>query len=303
MDKKFILVTGGAGFIGKHTVTELKKNNFDVIVADIKDQPEDLDCKYYKLDVASKDIYKIFEGNNIEYVIHLAALPSVAASIKDPLLDCHANYQATVNVCNAAQKYKCKKIVFSSTAAVYANPQYLPVDEKHPVSFLSPYAITKYASENFVQYCGIDYIVLRYANVYGIGQDATGEAGVVAKFFDNIKQNLPVQIHGNGEQYRDFINVKDVAKVNILALQSNVKNEIINVSTNSQTSINNLFQILKEEFAYKLDPEHIPTREGDIEKSILSNKKLLSLFNYQPSIDLQHGINEMVGYLHQKTYI
>lgn len=303
MVRKNVLVTGGAGFIGKHTIKELLNNDFNVIVADLKEQPADFDCKYYRIDVASEDLYKIFEENKIDYIIHLAALPSVAESIKKPLLDCRCNYQATVNVCTAAKKFNVEKIVFSSTAAVYANPQYLPVDEKHPASFLSPYAITKNASEQFIKYSGINYIIFRYANVYGIGQDSTGEAGVVAKFFDNMKQNLPIQIHGNGEQYRDFINVKDIAKVNILALQANVKNEIINVSTNSQTSINDLFQTLKEEFAYKLEPEHIPAREGDIEKSILSNKKLLSLFNYQPSIDLQHGINEMVRYLHQETCI
>lgn len=294
MVEKNVLVTGGAGFIGKHTIKELLNNDFNVIVADLKEQPADFDCKYYRIDVASEDLYKIFEENKIDYIIHLAALPSVAESIKKPLLDCRCNYQATVNVCTAAKKFNVEKIVFSSTAAVYANPQYLPVDEKHPASFLSPYAITKNASEQFIKYSGINYIIFRYANVYGIGQDSTGEAGVVAKFFDAMKENLPVKIHGSGEQYRDFVNVKDVAKINILALESDVKNEIINVSTNTRTSINKLFQILKEEFGYKLNPEYIMSREGDIEKSVLSNEKLTSLLHYIPSVDLKSGIHEMV---------
>ena len=181
---KTVLVTGGAGFIGKHTVRALLNNNFNIVVADRKDEPDDITCKYYQLDVATEDFETIFKENKIDYVIHLAALPSVAESIRMPLVDCHDNYQATVNVCTIAKKYGVIKIVFSSTAAVYANPQYLPVDEKHPTSYLSPYAITKNAAENFIKYCGIDYIIFRYSNVYGVGQDCFGEAGVVAKFFD-----------------------------------------------------------------------------------------------------------------------
>ena len=302
-DKKTVLVTGGAGFIGKHTVKSLVDNGFDVIVADKKEQPSDLNCKYYQVDVASDEFENIFKENLVDNIIHLAALPSVADSIAMPLVDCHDNYQATVNVCTTAKKYGVKKIVFSSTAAVYANPQYLPVDEKHPTSYLSPYAITKNASENFIKYCGIDYIIFRYANVYGVGQDAFGEAGVVAKFFDLMTQNKPVQIHGNGKQYRDFIYVSDVAKSNVLALQTDVSNEIINVSTNKKTSINDLFEVLKEELNYTIEPIYTESRAGDIEKSILNNGKLISMFDFTPSIDIRTGIKTMVeNYKQQGAY-
>lgn len=291
---KTVLVTGGAGFIGKHTVEVLKKNNFIVIVADKKVRPNNLNCKYYQIDVASPNLYRIFDENKINYVIHLAALPSVSDSIKMPLIDCKDNYQATVNVCSTAKGYNIEKIVFSSTAAVYANPKYLPVDEKHPTSYLSPYAITKNASENFIKYCGLNYIIFRYANVYGVGQDAYGKAGVVAKFFDLMSKNKQIEIHGTGEQFRDFIYVEDVAKANMLALKLNIKNEIINVSTNTKTSINELFEVLKNELNYKLTPQYIATRKGDIEKSILNNQKLISMFNFIPSIDINTGIKKMV---------
>ena len=294
MHNKTVLVTGGAGFIGKHTIRELEKIGFILIAADRKNKPDDLTCKYYQTDVTSEEFEEVFKENNVDYVIHLAALPSVAESIKTPLIDCRDNYMATVNVCTLAKKYAVKKIVFSSTAAVYANPQYLPVDEKHPTAYLSPYAITKKASENFVKYCGIDYIIFRYANVYGVGQDCSGEAGVVAKFFDLMTQNKPIQIHGNGKQYRDFIYVSDVAKANVLALTTDIQDEIINVSTNSRTSINDLFEVLKEELNYKLEPIYTAPREGDIEKSIVNNEKLISLFHFTPSIDIRTGIREMV---------
>jgi UDP-glucose 4-epimerase len=297
MTKKIVLVTGGAGFIGKHTVRLLNKEGFNVVVADRKSPKEganDLICKYYQVDVATEDFETIFKENKIDYVIHLAALPSVADSIRMPLVDCHDNYQATVNVCTIAKKYEVKKIIFSSTAAVYANPQYLPVDEKHPTSYLSPYAITKNAAENYIKYCGIDYIIFRYANVYGVGQDCFGEAGVVAKFFDLMSQNKPIQIQGNGKQYRDFIYVEDVAIANVLSLKTDIQDEIINVSTNSRTSINDLFEIMKEELNYKLKPKYTAPREGDIEKSILNNGKLISMLHFAPSIDTRTGIREMV---------
>lgn len=296
MTKKTVLVTGGAGFIGKHTVRALNKEGFKVIVADKKEIPKDIICKYYQVDVASENFEIIFKENKIDYIIHLAALPSVADSIKMPLVDCKDNYQATVNVCTIAKNYGVKKIVFSSTAAVYANPQYLPVDEKHPTSYLSPYAITKNAAENFIKYCGIDYIIFRYANVYGVGQDCFGEAGVVAKFFELMSQGKTIQIHGTGKQYRDFIYVEDVAKANVLALKTDIQDEIINVSTNSRTSINDLFEVLKEELNYKLKPKYTAPREGDIEKSILNNGKLISLFHFTPSIDVKTGISKMVEY-------
>ncbi len=288
-----VLLTGGCGFIGKYTALELIKNNFNVIIADRKITSQIPSVLYYNIDVATSELADVFENNKIDYVIHLAALPSVSAAIENPLQDCHDNYQATVNVCYLAKKYNVKKIVFSSTAAVYANPKYLPVDENHPVSFLSPYAITKNASENFIKYCGINYIIFRYANVYGSGQDAFGEAGVVAKFFELMSHNKQVKIHGNGEQYRDFISVSDIAKVNVLALTKDINNQIINVSTNKKTSINELFDVLKCELNYKLAPLYVDARPGDIEKSILDNKKLISLFGYTPQTDVKNGIKEM----------
>ena len=296
-----VLVTGGAGFIGKHTVKALLNSDFNVIVLDRKEKPEDITCKYYCMDASSEELETVFQENQIDYLIHLAALPSVADSIRMPLVDCRDNYQSTVNVCTFAKKYGVKKIVFSSTAAVYAHPQYLPVDEKHPTSYLSPYAITKNASENFIKYCGLDYIIFRYANVYGVGQDTFGEAGVVAKFFELMSHGNPIKIHGNGKQYRDFIYVEDVAQTNVLALKTDVDDEIINVSTNTRTSINDLFEILKRELDYKLEPTYTQPREGDIEKSILDNGKLVSMFHFTPSIDIESGIKKMVA--HQNSLI
>lgn len=289
-----VLVTGAAGFIAKHTIQTLNNHNFNVIGIDRKKQPDNFIGKYYQMDVTNSILESVFKSNDIDYVIHLSALPSVAESIKDPQQDCMDNYFATVNVCNLAKIYGVKKIVFSSTAAVYANPKYLPIDENHSTDFISPYAISKNASENFVKYCGVDYIIFRYANVYGEGQDSKGEAGVVAKFFDLMNNDDNVQIHGTGTQTRDFIYVKDVANVNVLALENEVKNEIINVSTNTSCSVNQLFSVLSKCLNYTQYPVYTNERVGDIKDSILDNSKLIKLFGYKPSVTLEDGINLMI---------
>lgn len=289
-----VLVTGAAGFIAKHTIQTLNNHNFNVIGIDRKKQPDNFIGKYYQMDVTNSILESVFKSNDIDYVIHLSALPSVAESIKDPQQDCMDNYFATVNVCNLAKIYGVKKIVFSSTAAVYAHPKYLPIDENHSTDFISPYAISKNASENFVKYCGVDYIIFRYANVYGEGQDSKGEAGVVAKFFDLMNNDDNVQIHGTGTQTRDFIYVKDVANVNVLALENEVKNEIINVSTNTSCSVNQLFSVLSKCLNYTQYPVYTNERVGDIKDSVLDNSKLIKLFGYKPSVTLEDGINLMI---------
>ncbi len=293
-----VLVTGGAGFIGSHTVKELQRCGFFVIILDRKEKPQWFDGLYYQCDVNNlREVEQIFKNNDIDFVLHLAAMPSVSESCRNPQVDCYENYLATVNICSLSKKYSVKKFVFSSTAAVYANPQYLPVDENHPTGFLSPYAITKFASENFIKYIGIDYIIFRYSNVYGAGQNSDGEAGVVSIFFDKMINKRKVTIYGNGEQTRDFVYVKDIAKVNTLAFLMDIKNEIINVSSNSSISINKLFFIIKNSVGYDILPNYSKKRTGDIKHSILDNHKLINLMKICPSVNISENIEEM------KTFI
>lgn len=296
MAKETVLVTGGCGFIGTHTVKLLIQKGYNVIIIDRKPKIAHLEnIVYYQFDLADSNIEKVFQRHNIDYIIHLAAQPSVALSFSNPQQDCMDNYFTTVNICFFAKKYGIKKIIFSSTAAEYAYPKYLPVDEIHPTEFLSPYAISKNACENFIKISGVDYIIFRYSNVFGPGQDSKGEAGVVAIFYDSMINNLPINIYGDGEQYRDFIFVKDIAKANVAAIETPVKNEIINVSTNTKTSINELFNKMKNLLGYNLKPNYLPQREGDIKKSVLSNNKLKKLLKIEPKISVEKGLNEMKG--------
>ena len=167
-----ILVTGGAGFIGSHTVDKLVAEKCDVVVIDRKDPKyRNDDAVYYRFDLNAPQTAEVFEKHNFDAVIHLAAQASVAVSVADPVRDAQDNVMASVRVIDLCKKHGVKKIVVSSSAALYAAPQYLPVDEKHPVSFLSPYAISKHTMEEYVKLSGTDHIIFRYANVYGPRQD------------------------------------------------------------------------------------------------------------------------------------
>lgn len=293
-----ILVTGGAGFIGSHIVDLLIKNNYKVIIVDnlITGNKNNInpEAKFYNIDIRNNELEKVFLENKINYVIHEAAQVSVGASIKDPYYDMTENIAGTINLLNLCKKHNIQKFVAASSAAVYAQPEYLPVDEKHKVDFLSFYGLSKYTMENYVKLFGIDYILLRYSNVYGPRQDANGEAGVVSIFIDRMSENKPIEIHGDGEQTRDFVFVKDVAAANLACILTKEKNQIINVSTNQKISINDLYSKIKEMTCYSKQPDYTEERTGDIKHSILDNQKAKNVLSWQDKIALHEGIKETV---------
>lgn len=297
-----ILVTGGAGFIGSHTVDKLIAKGCDVVVIDRRDPPYKNDAAvYYRFDLNDPQTAGVFEKHGFDAVIHLAAQASVAVSVADPVRDAQDNVMASVRVIELCKKHGVKKIVVSSSAALYAAPQYLPVDEKHPVSFLSPYAVSKHTMEEYVKLSGIDHVIFRYANVYGPRQDPHGEAGVVSIFIEKMIKNLPLEIHGDGEQTRDFVYVGDVAEMNCRAVLSDGKNETLNVSTNARTSINKLFSLIGKYTDYTLSPNRAPARAGDIKHSVLNNAKAAAVLGFTPQTTLEDGLRETVEFF-KRTY-
>lgn len=297
-----ILVTGGAGFIGSHTVDKLIAKGCDVVVIDRRDPPYKNDAAvYYRFDLNDPQTAGVFEKHDFDAVIHLAAQASVAVSVADPVRDAQDNVMASVRVIELCKKHGVKKIVVSSSAALYAAPQYLPVDEKHPVSFLSPYAVSKHTMEEYVKLSGIDHVIFRYANVYGPRQDPHGEAGVVSIFIEKMIKNLPLEIHGDGEQTRDFVYVGDVAEMNCRAVLSDGKNETLNVSTNARTSINKLFSLIGKYTDYTLTPNRAPARAGDIKHSVLNNAKAAAVLGFTPQTTLEDGLRETVEFF-KRTY-
>jgi len=301
MKNNTILVTGGAGFIGSHTVDLLINEGFKVIVVD---RAVALYCnseaKYYQIDINSEYFENVFKENNIDYIIHLAAQPSVSYSTEHPIDDANDNILASIRVFGYAKKYNVKKVIVSSSAALYANPQYFPIDENHPISCISPYGISKYAMEEYLKISGLNYIIFRFANVFGPRQNSKGEAGVIAIFTDNMVNDKEITIHGSGNQIRDFIFVKDVASALFKAIVSDVINETINISSNTETSINTLYEELKKISKYSKLAIYTTSRNGDIEKSILDNRKANKLLGWQNQTSFVEALQKTVNFFNKK---
>jgi UDP-glucose 4-epimerase len=298
-----VLVTGGAGFIGSNIVDRLIEEGHKVIVVDnlSTGKKENLNEKaeFYQLDIRDQELKKVFKENNITHVIHHAAQIDVQHSIEDPLFDAQNNILGTINVLEIAKKYGVEKIIYASSAAVYGEPDYLPVDEEHPIKAMSPYGITKHTPEHYIkmysELYNLKYTIFRYSNVYGPRQDPKGEGGVVSIFVDKMLTEERPVIFGDGEQTRDFIHVYDIVKANLMALEKG-DNILVNVSTESRDSVNDLVDYLNEILPYNLEAINEEARKGDILHSSLANGKAKELLDWTPDYDLRAGLEQTVEY-------
>lgn len=301
---KKILVTGGCGFIGSHIVDELLDNHYEVAVVDnlstgkLENIPVEK-VKMYNLDILDQNIYKVFSDFRPNIVIHQAAQVSVANSMVDFSDDANTNILGSLNIIEASKQVGVEKIIFASTAAVYGNPQYLPIDINHPINPMSPYGISKLAVEHYLKVAqeafGINYSVLRYSNVYGPRQNAEGEGGVVAIFSEKLIKNESPTIFGDGKQTRDFIYVADVAKANVASI-TNGHNKILNVSTAEKIDVNELFALMKKVSNSDLHVTHAEERIGDIKHSVLENIETKTMLKWEPQMPLEQGLAETIAF-------
>ncbi|MBZ9636630.1 NAD-dependent epimerase/dehydratase family protein [Clostridium sp. FP1] len=299
-----VLITGGAGFIGSNVVDLLIKQGHSVIVVDNLSQGKrenvHSSAGFYKCDILDVDeLSVIFSKEQPDVVIHNAAQIDIQTSIKKPALDSEINIKGTINVLECCRKFGVEKIVYPSSAAVYGDPKYLPVDENHPVEPISFYGISKHTPEHYIKtyadLYNIKYTIFRYANVYGIRQDPKGEGGVVSISIDKFLNNKFPIIFGDGNQTRDFIYVKDIARANLLAL-SGGDNEILNISTQKPVTVIELFKVMKEIFNSKLEAIHEKERYGDIRDSNLKNEKAYKFLNWKNEYSLEDGLKETCRY-------
>ncbi|AEF97183.1 SDR family oxidoreductase [Methanotorris igneus] len=300
-----ILVTGGAGFIGSHIVDELIKNGHEVVILDnlVTGNKNNINPKaeFVEGDITNKNLDEKIDFQDIDVVIHQAAQINVRKSVEDPIYDGDVNVLGTLNILENMRRYDVKKIIYASSGgAVYGEPEYLPVDENHPIAPLSPYGLSKYCGEEYIKLYnrlyGIEYCILRYSNVYGERQDPRGEAGVISIFIDRILNNKNPIIFGDGNQTRDFVYVKDVARANLMALDW--KNEIVNIGTGKETSVNELFKIIADELNYEDKPIYDKPREGEVRRIYLDIKKA-EMLGWKPEVDLKEGIKRVVNWMKQ----
>jgi UDP-glucose 4-epimerase len=298
-----VLVTGGAGFIGSNIVDGLIEIGHQVIVVDNlstgKKENLNKQAKFYNLDIRDKGLKEVFKENEISHVIHHAAQIDVQHSIKDPLSDAQNNISGTINLLEQCRKYNIEKFIYASSAAVYGEPDYLPIDEEHPIKAMSPYGISKHTPEHYIKMYSelydLKYTIFRYANVYGPRQDSKGEGGVVSIFVDKMLAEERPVIFGDGEQTRDFIYVADLVKANLLALDQG-DNVLVNISTQSRDSINDLFNYLNQILLYDLEPIYKEARQGDIRHSSLVNSRAKELLGWTPAYDFKSGLEQTVAH-------
>lgn len=295
-----VLVTGGAGFIGSHVVDKLVKERCQVVIIDNLSTglQENINpaANFVNMDIRDSQIVELFASEKFDSVIHLAAQTMVHKSLEMPDYDCDVNIAGTVNVLEACRKTNVRRIAFSSTAAVYGNVTTLPVVEetsKEPTSF---YGLSKLTCENYLslynQVYGIEYMVLRYANVYGERQGDGGEGGVISIFARKIHHDQPVVIFGDGSQTRDFIYVGDIANANYQSLLSPHANKVCNIGTQTETSVNTLIEYMGNVAGKTVKKVYKEKREGDIYKSSLSNTKACESLNWQLCMSLMEGLSK-----------
>lgn len=292
------LVTGGAGFIGSHVVEALLTAGHQVVVVDDlsrgrrKQVPPGAALEI--CDMGAPRLAALMADHRPDAVLHLAAQVDVRRSVAEPRHDAAVNVLGTLNLLQAAQAAGVKTLVFSSTGgAIYGDQEAYPAKEEHPCRPLSPYGVSKLCAEAYATYFGgahgMRTVILRYSNVYGPRQDPHGEAGVVAIFADRLLAQQPALIYGDGQQTRDFVYVGDVARANLLALESSLSG-VFNIGTGVETPIVALYEALARLAGSRSQPRHQPARLGEQRRSAIDATRAVEMLRWRPEISLNQGL-------------
>ncbi len=303
-----VLVTGGAGFIGSHLVDRLVQEGHEVVVVDNlstgKRRNLNRAARFYKLDIQSWRLERVFRNERPHMVMHLAAQMDVRKSVEDPIFDAQINVLGMLNMLQQAVRHGVRKVVFSSSGgAIYGEQEIYPAPETHITRPLSPYGISKLCGEQYLSYyqrvSGLQMVNLRYANVYGPRQDPDGEAGVVAIFIQKLLNNEQAIVNGNGRQTRDFVYVEDVVEANLAVMGQEVQGTY-NVGTGEETSINDLLRILIVHTGSTCKEVHGPAKSGEQARSVIDSNKLRQELSWDPKTELSEGLKRTVDYFRER---
>ncbi|MFH1917265.1 MAG: NAD-dependent epimerase/dehydratase family protein [Nanoarchaeota archaeon] len=306
-----ILVTGGAGFIGSHIVDRLVVDGHKVIVVDdlsngnlknltlVKDK-----ITFHRMSITAKELADVFSKEKPEVVFHLAAHINVRNSLKDPMHDGNVNILGSLNLLENCRTFGVKKIIFSSTGgAIYGETDNIPTAETETPHPISHYGISKFSVEQYLflykHIYGLEYIILRYANIYGPRQDPIGEAGVVSIFINNIIKGKDCRINGDGKQTRDYVYVGDVVDANMLALNKNPSRKIFNIGTGKETDVNSLFSEIKNVMAGQKKTGtsyNGPALAGEVMRSCLDATLAKKHLGWEPRISFSEGIKKTASF-------
>ncbi|MBD1382995.1 NAD-dependent epimerase/dehydratase family protein [Metabacillus arenae] len=297
-----VLITGGAGFIGTYVRDLFHKEGHTLYILDNLSTGNEMNINqedvFLKGDLLDRHSLKMLEPYQIDIIIHLAAQISVPLSVENPIEDMKVNIEGTLNLLEFAKNNGVKKFIFASSAAVYGNTVNVPIREEQELNPDSPYGISKMAGEHYVktlcQENMIDYVILRFANVFGPKQSEEGEGGVIKIFADQLTKNESPFIYGDGDQTRDFIYVEDVARA--LTYSIAAESGIYNLSTNTETNINEVFRMISTAMNLPaVTPKYLPARKGDIYRSSLENQKFIDATGWNPIYTVKNAIEKMIG--------
>ncbi len=304
--KRRVLVTGGAGFIGSHVADAYLAAGDDVWVVDdlSSGRPENLpaDARFVEADIRDPEIRSLFRDVRFDLVNHHAAQIDVRISVTDPARDAGINLLGLLNITEAALEVGTKRIVFvSSGGVVYGEPEQIPTPESAPKLPLSPYGVTKLGGELYLNYYrmvrGLEYVALRYSNVFGPRQDPHGEAGVVAIFCNRLLGGTALTIFGDGEQTRDYVYVRDVVAANMLVSNLSLGEgqgldaRAFNVGSGVGTSVNRLADVLEGIANVHQPRDHRAERPGELRHSTLDST-LIRGRGWAPAFTLEEGLRE-----------
>jgi UDP-glucose 4-epimerase len=299
-----ILFTGGAGFIGSNVVDALINLGHEVVVIDNLSsgfqQNLNPDARFHQLSIRDKELSAVFAREKPDILNHHAAQIDVRKSADDPIVDAEDNILGSLNVITNCIQFGVKRIIYASSGgAVYGDVQYLPADENHPINPVSQYGVSKHTVEHYLHLYsglyGLDYVILRYANVYGPRQNPFGEAGVVAIFATQMLTGKQPTIFGPGDKTRDYVHVSDLIAANILALDRG-KNSIFNIGTGVETSDQEIFDTLADVLGYKGLPTYAPVRKGEVYRICLECNKAREELSWSPRLSLKEGIERTADY-------
>lgn len=309
-----ILITGGAGFIGSHVADAALASGHEVAVLDnlVSGRRENVpaQAQFYEADICDADaVNAAFAEFKPTHVSHQAAQASVAVSVREPQMDASVNILGSLNVLTACVSCQVQRVVFASTGgAIYGEvPTGAACIDTVPVP-ISPYACSKFAVEKYLK-CfriehGLNYSILRYANVYGPRQDPHGEAGVVAIFCNRIMAGEGIQVNamkvpGDDGCIRDYVFIRDVVGANIAAMEDRVPDPILNVGTGSETTTRQLAAILQQHLGNKVEVSPNDRRAGDIERSVLNGDRIAELLGN--TVTVEEGLKETANWFQQRA--
>ena len=298
------LITGGAGFIGSHIADFLLKNGSKVVVIDNLSGGNKKNVspkvRFYKADISSPGVSRIFKKEKPNVVFHFAAHIEARESAKDPVFDAKANILGSLNILENCRKFGIKKVIFASSGGeIYGEAKITPTPESYPPVPLSPYGIAKLTVEKYLEFYqkmhGIEFVALRFGNVYGPRQNPAGEAGVVAIFIGKMLGKRQPFIHGDGKQAKDYIFVEDAVKAAVFLAKKKFTG-VVNIGTGKETTVMEIFHKLKTLTGSFAKEKHVPLPSIGFKRGSLSIKKAKRIVGFQPKASLDEGLKKTVDW-------